>query len=497
MTTWWLLGLGGMATVLTGPRWGIGALAWVAPIPFLLYARHARGWRTWSALFGVLLLGFAVQCVMFATPPVPVIGVTGFAPPLAALRFAALGVGELVRRRLGERAGLLTYVAGTVAFDWVGYGASEFGAWMATANSQVMWPALLQFASVAGLAGIGALMAWAAGTMAMVIAAPAHAVTAAARTRHVVAVATVLVGVLLWGTSRLDRPIRGRTVPVAAVVTDVGPTEQGLPDAQALAANADALFARTHAAAARGARLVVWNEIATVIQPEEEEAFTARARATARELGIDLVLAYAVLEGTTSVLFDNKYLFISDTGDILDTYQKHHPVPGEPSIRGTGPLRVLDRPCGRVGGAICYDYDFPAMAREHALADADLVVVPSSDWRGIDPVHTFMASVRAIEGGFTLLRAVRWAPSAVFDAHGRARAWMPATDETDGVLVAHVPVGRIPTTVMTVGDRPVVLAGGILLVLVPAALGWAPVRDRWFRLSARGRTGSRPAPARW
>lgn len=67
------------------------------------------------------------------------------------------------------------------------------------------------------------------------------------------------------------------------------------------------------------------------------------------------------------------------------TYQKHHPVPGEPSIRGTEPLRVLARPYGRVGGAICYDYDFPALAREHARLGADLVVVPSSDWRGIDP----------------------------------------------------------------------------------------------------------------
>jgi apolipoprotein N-acyltransferase len=46
-----------------------------------------------------------------------------------------------------------------------------------------------------------------------------------------------------------------------------------------------------------------------------------------------------------------------------------------------------------------------------------------------------MARVRAIEGGFTPLRAVRWAPSAAFDAHGRVRAWMKSTG--DGVSEPH------------------------------------------------------------
>jgi apolipoprotein N-acyltransferase len=215
---------------------------------------------------------------------------------------------------------------------------------------------------------------------------------------------------------------------------------------------------------------VVWNEVATLVQPSGEEAFVARGRALARELGIDLVLAYGVLERRHPVLFDNKYLFISDGGEILDEYQRHHPVPGEPSIRGTGPLRLLERPYGRVGGAICYDYDFPALAREHARGGADLVVVPSSDWRGIDPVHTFMARVRGIENGFALVRSVRWAPSGAFDAHGRTRGFMTAIDDNDGVMVARLPVGRIPTLAASIGDLPVGLAAAMLLVLLGLAV---------------------------
>lgn len=472
---WVLLALGGMLTILTGPRWGIAALAWIAPVPYLLHARRARGWRPWAAMFGVLLLAHCLQCVAFATPPVPAIAVIGFGPPLALFRLAAIGVGELVRRRVGEGAGILAFITGTVLFDWIGYGVTELGAWMATANSQVESLTFLQLAALGGLALLGAIMAWTAGTLAMLLGAPRPRT----RVRQALVLAGTLVTSLAWGTFRLDEPLPGRSVAVAAVVTQVGPDEHGMPDDRTLAANTDAMFERTRLAAARGARLVVWNEVATLVAPSDEDAFLARARGMARDLRIDLVLAYAVLETRTPVLLDNKYVFISDTGAILDEYQKHHPVPGEPSIKGTGPLHVLERPYGTVGGAICYDYDFPAMAREHARAGAELVVVPSSDWRGIDPVHTFMARVRGIEGGFSIVRSARWSASGAFDAHGRVRAWMPAIDDNDGVMIARVPVGRTPTIAAVIGDAPVVLAACILLSL----LGLAIVRRRHRELA--------------
>ena len=188
---------------------------------------------------------------------------------------------------------------------------------------------------------------------------------------------------------------------------------------------------------------MVWNEVATLVSPADEAAFLSRARSTAQELGIDLVLAYAVLESESPVLLDNKYVFIGDDGAILDEYQKHHPVPGEPSIRGSGALRLLDRPYGRVGGAICYDYDFPATGARARPRRRRSRFPASSDWRGIHPVHTLMARVRAIEGGFSLVRSTRWAASGMFDRLGTVRAWMPPGE--DGVLVAEVPIARAET----------------------------------------------------
>jgi apolipoprotein N-acyltransferase len=471
LPSWVLLAAGAALAFSTGPRWSIAPLAWLAPIPYLLFARQARGVKPWLALLGTMLVGYSIQCATMATAPMPLIAMIMFGPPMALIRFGAIGLGELVRRRLGESAGLIVYVAATVSLDWLGYGVAELGAWMATSQSQVEQLTFLQLASIAGLAGLAAIMAWTAGTLASVIAGAMHP-------SRIAIVAATLTAIFAWGTFRADRPLPGRSITVAAIATTVGPDENGMPDAPTLARNTDDLFARTRLAAARGARIVVWNEVATLIEPADDAAFIARARATARELRIDLVLAYAVHASHEPLLLDNKYLFIDERGEILDSYQKHHPVPGEPSIRGEGPLRVLERPYGKVGGAICYDYDFPAMAREHALADAELILLPSSDWRGIDPVHTFMARVRAIEGGFSLVRSVRWAASAAYDARGRVRAWMPAIDDNDGIMIASVPVGRTATLAPILGDIPAWIAGALVAIALFASVRTRARRPR-------------------
>ncbi|MEZ4360031.1 MAG: nitrilase-related carbon-nitrogen hydrolase [Kofleriaceae bacterium] len=468
LPAWRWLALGAAATLLTGPRWGIALLAWVAMVPYLLYARRARTWRAWLALLATLLVAYPLQLLQIITPPIPAALAVPFGLPAALGAFATLAYVELVRRRAGELPALAGFAALVATLDWVGYGASPLGAWSTTANSQVEQLGLLQLASVTGLWGIGLAIAWVNATLAYLIAAPRPV-----RRAPAVVAAVGLLAVLLAGALRVERAVGGTAVTVAAVVTDLGLSD-GLPDDDALAANTDVLFERTRVAAARGARLVVWNEAATLVAPAAEEPLLARARAQARALGIDLVLAYAVIVSASPLSLDNQYALVTSEGDIAHRYRKHHPVPGEPSLRGTAPIEVITRPYGRLAGAICYDYDFPSLARQHALQRADLVFVPASDWRGIDPVHTLMTRVRAIEGGFSVVRATRWAASAAFDPHGQIRGWMSVTEQNDRIMIATVPIGRIPTVYRAIGDAPVALTALVAL----AALGLVARRRR-------------------
>ena len=64
---WVLLGLGGVATVLIGLRWNVAALAWVAPVPFLLFLRRSQGWKARFALLAVLMLATHLQIAKMVT----------------------------------------------------------------------------------------------------------------------------------------------------------------------------------------------------------------------------------------------------------------------------------------------------------------------------------------------------------------------------------------------------------------------------------------------
>ncbi len=446
------LALGAALVVIAAYRWGVPLAAWIAPVPFLIVMRRAERWRARLLVLAVLTIATTIQVGKIITAPLPLALAIPFALPAAVTGWLVLVASETTRRRAGELAAVATFVALTGLGEWFTYTYSPLGLWGTGASTQVDNLALLQLASVAGVAGIGLVIALVPAVIAMLLAAPATR----ARLRAAVAAAALVIAVHAGGAVRLFAHQGGPTLRVAAVVTDVGLGERGLPDAAALAANEDTLFARTRLAGQRGAELIVWNEAATIVPPADEARLIARGQAAARELGAELVLAYAVVEDDAPLRFDNKYVWLARDGAIVETYRKHHPVPGEPSMRGTAPLVAHDHPWGRAAGAICYDYDFPAVARAHGRLGADLVVVPSSDWRGIDPFHTQIARIGAISGGFALVRSVRWATSAAFDAYGRTRATMAVDEANDRVMLATVPVTRVPTLYARLGDAPVV-----------------------------------------
>jgi apolipoprotein N-acyltransferase len=462
-----LLALGAILLAASGYRWGVPGFAWIAPVPFLLVMRRAGRWRDRLAVLGVLAVALVAMVAKIVTPPIPWLMVFPFALPAALTAWLILLATETARRRAGELAALLAFPALSALGEWLTYSLAPLGTWGTLSVTQVDNLELLQLASIAGAAGIGFVMSLAAAAIALLLgAAPARRHTVAA-----LAVAGLVAVVHAWGAIRVYRSQGDRTVTVAAVVTDVGPGADGMPDAAALSANEDALFARTRLAAARGARLIAWNEVATLIWPDDEARFLDRGRALARELGVEIVLAYGLVVRDAPMLVDNQYVWLDPAGETIETYRKHHPVPGEFSMTGTAPLVAHDHPWGRAAGAICYDYDFPALARAHARLGAGLVVVPSSDWLGIDPYHTQITRIRAIEGGFSVLRPTRWAMSAAYDAFGRTRATMSAWEDHDQVMVATLPVDRVETIYARTGDVPLVFLSLALLsgVVVVAA----------------------------
>jgi len=121
-------------------------------------------------------------------------------------------------------------------------------------------------------------------------------------------------------------------------------------------------------------------------------------------------------------------------------------------------------------GGICYDYGFPNIARDNAVDGADLAVVPSSDWRGIDPEHGQMAMMNAVAVGLPMVRPVRAATSFATDQYGRVLGSQRADGSNDGVMVVAMPGKRVPTLYARTGEVVPLIALAFCVLAVALAL---------------------------
>ena len=82
--------------------------------------------------------------------------------------------------------------------------------------------------------------------------------------------------------------------------------------------------------------------------------------------------------------------------------------------------------------------DFPSYIRQAGKNNID-ILMSSSDWKEIDPIHTKMASFRAIENGFNFVRQVQNGYSLSTDYLGHTISSMDFYNTDDKVMISHVP----------------------------------------------------------
>lgn len=72
-------------------------------------------------------------------------------------------------------------------------------------------------------------------------------------------------------------------------------------------------------------------------------------------------------------------------------------------------------------------------------------MIPASDWRAIDPVHTRMALVRGVENGCSVVRQTHQGLSAAADYQGRIVAASDYFRTEPHVMVAQLPSRGVRT----------------------------------------------------
>ena len=159
--------------------------------------------------------------------------------------------------------------------------------------------------------------------------------------------------------------------------------------------NADRAEALVRAAAAKGAQVVLIQELFAapyfcieqhpkyfeLAAPLEGHPLVARFAALARELGVVIPVSFFERAGQA---FFNSLAMVDADGRVLGLYRKSH-IPQGPGYEekfyfspGDTGFKVWDTAFGRIGTGICWDQWFPECARSMALMGAELLFYPTA-----------------------------------------------------------------------------------------------------------------------
>lgn len=146
----------------------------------------------------------------------------------------------------------------------------------------------------------------------------------------------------------------------------------------------------------------------------------------------DCALALGLLERDGSRVFNTTVLITPEDGVAL-RYRKTHLWPDERDLVAPGDRLGCTRWRGHtIGLMICYDLEFPEVARAMAQLGAELLIVTNGNMDPYGPVHTRAAQARAQDNQCFLAMTNRCGKGAGFTFAGGSALVAP-----DGELLFH------------------------------------------------------------
>lgn len=458
----WFLITGILAISLAHMTYSISIFAWFSNVPFLIYLSISKGLKSRLLFVISLMLAWSIVVLKIISPPVPLLLVFLFSIPISLIHLPAYLLWDKFRSR---KLALFLFPSIITVAEWVQYSFTPFASWGVMAYSQLNTISIMQLASLSGMAGLSFLIYWVNASIADII----NTKKISLQTFYLPIVFSLLA--IIYGSLRVE--IAGskgyKTLTVAAVGTESNVSGLPLPSKESNEKVINDLLRKTKQAGSSGARLVVWNEASFYTLPENEHNVIESIKTLAKELGVAIVAAYVKPVSENPLKYENKISFISSKGEVEYSYLKHHPVPGEPAIPGTEKLKTVQVSESKIGAAICYDYDFPKISGNYGKLNADIVALPSSDWRGIDPLHTQMAAFRAVEQGHSVIRSTRFGLSAAISPYGELIHRASSYDQNSKILIADIPSKGIKTIYSKTGDAFIFICIGFIIYFLSQA----------------------------
>ena len=437
--------------------YSVDIIAWILNVPFLLYLSQTKGIKSRVLFVLALLIAWSFAVAKIISEPIPFAMVFLFSFPLTIIHLPAYLVWDRFKDR---KYSMFLFPVVAVITEWLQYTFTPFASWGVAAYTQSHSLTILQSLSLFGMAGLSFLIYWINISIVEIIR------TKKLRIYNSYLPVGLLIAFLIYGSLKIDfvKSNSSEMIIVAAIGTDSEVSGLPLPDETTNNRYKNKLLERTIIAAEKGAKIVVWNEASVVILKENENSWIDTIKMLAKNNEISLISSYIIPISTDPLKYENKLLSLNSKGEVVYQYLKHQPVPGEPSTKGKEPFKIMTDNGLNIGAAICYDFDYPYIAKAYGKLNVNIVAVPSSDWRGIDPLHTKMAALRAIEQGYSVLRSTRFGLSAVINPLGEMTAQQSSFDDNSKIMIGEAPIHRITTLYSIIGDAFVFVCMGFLAV---------------------------------
>lgn len=487
-TTLWLL-IFGLLNLFASGHWTIAVATWVAPIFALHYLTVSQERRKFFRFF----------LVYWITLSIPWYGGT---PIFGPAHFIFMAVNTLIavipyavyqwlapRLRRNDRLPFLaTFIfplAGTTV-EFLMSSASPLGNFGAAGYSQYGIPVLTQLTAVTGMLGLTFLISW---FPAIVNWAWDNKFEWARVRAGVAAFAVVLLAVIGYGAVRLaTAPEIGsqETVRVASftlVENHMGDLntlleEEGVDAYRQATQSVHAQYLQmTETAVADGANIILWPELAITGVEEDVQATIAKGQALAQEAGVYLAMPVFIAFPDSDRTWENKLYMADPDGNIILEHVKYGGNLLEGTLKGSGEIQIVETPYGNLAGIICWDTNYPNIVRQVGQQKADILLSPSKEWEGINPMHAEMAVFRAIENGTAVVRQTDEGLSIVVDGYGRTLAMGEGLVADGNYLLVEVPTSS-PTTIYPIIGNIVGIAAAAGLVALAIYALFAARRQR-------------------
>ena len=446
-----LLLLGTLLLTLTHLRFGIQTLAWIVYVPYFLYLRKTKGWKSLALFFAFLFIGWTLATMKILTGDMPWFFSFIYALPISILHlFGYLSIRWFKNNRYWWLIGASTFAIS----EWLLGAVTPFGTWGSLAYARVDDQALIQAGSLFGVSFISFLILIVNTTITYLLES-GH--KESSKQKAITTSIILLTVTYLYGRARIAiyEGTEKETISIATIDHDESGFSLLPQNVEEYASRSQQANVRlTVQAANAGAKYISWMEGSTVVLSDEEELWKNQLSELARELGIHLISAYLVPLRDKPLLMANKIAWFRPDGSLDHEYEKNVPVPSEPVRKGELPPQPVNIESQDLimSAAICYDYDFPSIAHHIGKMKADVVFLPSGDWRGIDPYHSQMSAFRAIENGHSIIRPANNGMSSAISPVGRILGWRSDFDTPAGFLLADVPSKKIWTLYTIIGE---------------------------------------------